>query len=575
MRRKTQLIRPSSRKGLRLWAIGFLAVLAGAALLLHLTARATHHHSDAGSDPPWNRLSFTGSSLSCDPGSWSAWSTCVLSNHDIRSCDGHRERTRLKKNVGGGRGRLSMDNFAVSASGQQPQQRNLCRPLLQVDMCTVPACSSSHSKAIAVATKLPSDGANGAATGVGGAVADAGRNEFPKASLCKVGEWSAWQACTAYCGPGLRSRTRQTSGLDCPPRVETEPCSGPLCLADTAKIIGGGDTDADVVSNANSKNLLLGCADRSRLVYADDQYFAKGFAKTVWRATLDGRLPVVVKRPLDASGPSLSRFKKCIVSENSWLRRLPQSPYLMQFYGTCDDEREPFSVVEGGLVKWRFVIEQPLPWCWRLDLARQVMELVRQLDEAGLMHCDWKYDQTAVSLQGVLKLVDLKSIKTLGRQIGVGDGGGGSSTSERSPFYSDHSCQHSSECKRCMKMMDFPFEHSCDHARAQCHGYDARTVVAATARSFFEPLHEQFLTQGDSPHGLEYELRALFDSMDARSPSNRRSVRDVEHALKALSVRHGAPACLVRTRGVFLKELANAAEIMHKGAKERCKKRYC
>lgn len=94
----------------------------------------------------------------------------------------------------------------------------------------------------------------------------------------------------------------------------------------------------------------------------------------------------------------------------------------MRLYGTCDDEQRPWSIVEGDLIKWRFVIEvgcnsnpqgaglqalcyagemysvckltarsqRNLPWCFRVDLAIQVMTLSKFWDDLGLMHCDWK-----------------------------------------------------------------------------------------------------------------------------------------------------------------------------------------
>ena len=52
------------------------------------------------------------------------------------------------------------------------------------------------------------------------------------------------------------------------------------------------------------------------------------------------------------------------------------------------------SAVEGNLVKWHFILaRQDIPWCYRLDLAIQVMELLLYFQDINVVHCDWKYDQ--------------------------------------------------------------------------------------------------------------------------------------------------------------------------------------
>lgn len=81
------------------------------------------------------------------------------------------------------------------------------------------------------------------------------------------------------------------------------------------------------------------------------------------------------------------------------------------------------------------------------------MELAKFWDDGGLMHCDWKYDQVAVDRSGTMKVVDLKSIKHL-------EGG-------PKPYLAGRGCRHSKDCKRCMKMMEFPREHSCDHQTSE------------------------------------------------------------------------------------------------------------
>ena len=55
------------------------------------------------------------------------------------------------------------------------------------------------------------------------------------ATDCEVSDWEPWQACSATCGDGLRTRTRRITvaavknGRACPGLVETQPCQSQQC----------------------------------------------------------------------------------------------------------------------------------------------------------------------------------------------------------------------------------------------------------------------------------------------------------------------------------------------------------
>ena len=84
--------------------------------------------------------------------------------------------------------------------------------------------------------------------------------------------------------------------------------------------------------------------------------------------------------------------------------------------------------MEGELVKWSFVAQvvphvhrtymsshiiqsDRVPWCYRMQLAQQVVDILRLLDSRHLVHCDWKYDQAScVSLKPHLNRIDVVAI---------------------------------------------------------------------------------------------------------------------------------------------------------------------
>ena len=54
-----------------------------------------------------------------------------------------------------------------------------------------------------------------------------------------------------------------------------------------------------------------------------------------------------------------------------------------------------------------------VPWCVRLSLAIKAVDLLQFIDMRHMMHCDWKYDQVAIDENWNVKIVDLKSLRTL------------------------------------------------------------------------------------------------------------------------------------------------------------------
>lgn len=53
-------------------------------------------------------------------------------------------------------------------------------------------------------------------------------------------------------------------------------------------------------------------------------------------------------------------------------------------------------------------------------MIMETVQLLQYLQRMNLVHCDWKYDQMAVDRNGIVKLVDLKSLRHMLVGVGLG-----------------------------------------------------------------------------------------------------------------------------------------------------------
>eukprot|EP00036_Acanthoecidae_sp_10tr_P017195 CAMPEP_0206297098 /NCGR_PEP_ID=MMETSP0106_2-20121207/6001_1 /ASSEMBLY_ACC=CAM_ASM_000206 /TAXON_ID=81532 /ORGANISM="Acanthoeca-like sp., Strain 10tr" /LENGTH=202 /DNA_ID=CAMNT_0053727761 /DNA_START=30 /DNA_END=635 /DNA_ORIENTATION=+ len=178
-----------------------------------------------------------------------------------------------------------------------------------------------------------------------------------------------------------------------------------------------------------------------------------------------------------------------------------------------------------------------VPWCVRLDLAAQVARIVRLLDSQKLVHCDWKYDQLAVGMDGRVRIVDAKSIRWLPKS-GV-------------PYKSERKCglvtrrgkTKNRGCRNCMKHIHLPVEHSCNTSSGTCRGYDTASLVAATGESVLAPLLQVHLT--DAPgEGFAAAVADLVAGTTRPNPPDRLGTEQILARLAALEERFGAAACM-------------------------------
>eukprot|EP00040_Diaphanoeca_grandis_P042620 m.265453 g.265453 ORF g.265453 m.265453 type:complete len:370 (-) comp61878_c1_seq1:98-1207(-) len=147
----------------------------------------------------------------------------------------------------------------------------------------------------------------------------------------------------------------------------------------------------------------------------------RGFQKEVWLANVSGweNNPVGMKQlvalhdtsvPPGYETPMLLKRRYTIAAnaEVRMIRSFNGHPNIMELLGVCWI-KQFFIVKPVAPVLWG-VFDGDVPWCFRLDLAKQAMDLVAFLHQHNMMHCDLKPDQLGVSMQGLLKLVDLDTI---------------------------------------------------------------------------------------------------------------------------------------------------------------------
>ena len=174
--------------------------------------------------------------------------------------------------------------------------------------------------------------------------------------------------------------------------------------------------------------------------------FARGYVKDAWHATLNG-VPVVVKRPLepkedrkeiggyglDASS-LIQRFRDSATKEYNMAvdfstrthsaGTVVDPKHFLRVYGACNlepravksDMLQPsMLVVESGLIRYNLLrsIEWPSgkPWCFHMHLIVQLGKLLNAFEALQLTHCDFKRDQLALTVDGILKIVDLKDFR--------------------------------------------------------------------------------------------------------------------------------------------------------------------
>jgi hypothetical protein len=284
--------------------------------------------------------------------------------------------------------------------------------------------------------------------------------------------------------------------------TEREASSSAPALPDTPPLRvfrGAAVTEADIV--AYNASMPLNCADfqSSALRYVDAVPFARGFSKAAWRAMWNGR-SLVVKRPAvltsdTKSAEALRRdFAFAVKQELKFFMYLGRHPNVIEYYGSCianlsGSGGETALAVEGPLVAWHAVVSsRQLGWSARLHLALQLLQLLELLASSRLVHCDWKADQIAVTIDLRVKLVDLKSLRYHG--------------SASTPWMSQKACASDGDCSGdCFKWLfqnNFDVPHQrCDAERGRCRGLDASSMLHASAQIAFWPLLDKY--RADAP----------------------------------------------------------------------------
>jgi hypothetical protein len=260
---------------------------------------------------------------------------------------------------------------------------------------------------------------------------------------------------------------------------------------------GAAVTEADIA--AYNASMPLNCADfqSPALRYVDAVPFARGFSKAAWRATWNGR-SLVVKRPATLTSDTKSAdalrrdFAFAVKQELKFFMYLGRHPNVIEYYGSCianlsGSGGETALAVEGPLVAWHAVVSsRQLGWSARLHLALQLLQLLELLASSRLVHCDWKADQIAVTLDLRVKLVDLKSLRYHGSAAWM----------SQKVCASDGDC--SGDCFKWLFQNNFDVPHlRCDVERGRCRGLDASSMLHASAQIAFGPLLDKY--RADAP----------------------------------------------------------------------------
>lgn len=500
--------------------------------------------------------------LVCDYGEWGVWSECYADDPkrplgpDGALLPGvkYRSRPLLKDSTD--------RRFAFHRCSISDTQTATCSPTEIHGGGVVSVVEDAADKPTALgavgAARVSTAGA--ASTGAPLLTPDRGAS-----SWCMVGVWSKWTKC-AGCGFVLQRRERSVKGKLCPNSYEARACTSlPDCPTPPPKaaVAGGSSTVAPYITPTYENNLKLNCNNsKDTLIYLDGAPFAKGYAKTAWRALYHGK-HVVVKRPIDKA--KISRFVKGIKWEDEWFESLNHR-YISQYHGVCRDKDNAFEVVEGGLTKWSFVADNKgTPWCLRLRMAMQTVELTLYLLRNAIIHCDWKYDQTAIDFDGNLKLVDVKSLRHLEW----------TENHERRNYKSGTTCTHGSTCKKCMKMAaNLTSEHSCDHASKKCHGYGEKGMTYSTSLLFFRHLFRPEVFRDAPSPQFHKDIATLYKNAEHAAQTHRWTLLQLSDHLQQMHDAYDADTCL--RDGDRIRDVVRSAYAdMTTGYEKRCKKRYC
>ena len=165
------------------------------------------------------------------------------------------------------------------------------------------------------------------------------------------------------------------------------------------------------------------------------------------------------------------------------------------------------------------------------------------------------------------QLVDVKSVRWL--------------PVDGSPYKAETGCKSDAICKKCMKVMNLSYDHSCIHGR--CAGYGTPSMVAVTAQSFFRPLLQTNAKDAPGPGtgggAAQYhaDVETLLTHCEARVPADRWTIPEVKAWLQAMMARYGGAECLVAQEAAIVGWMAAGYDEMVSTRDARCGPghRYC